>query len=319
MRSTYFALVLGFASATSAYSKEAPKVVASIKPVHSLVAAVMKGVSVPALLVEGHVSPHTYTMKPSDARVLEGADLVVRIGPEMEIFLAKPLRSISAGKTILDLADTNGLTILEFREEGLLESDHHDDHDEIDHDDDHDEDDRDHAHDHAQFDMHLWLDPENAKLMVGRIAGHLQKINPENADQYQQNASRMLARLDTLIFDIESKLKPVSRAGFLVFHDAYQYFEHRFGLQAAASITLNPQNPAGAATIAEIEQAVAENRIECAFTEPQFSPKLIESIAGVSIRVGTLDPIGAAIEAGPDHYDTLMRQMAATFRKCLDN
>ncbi len=309
MRSILLALVVGVLLATFARAGEAPKVVASIKPVHSLVAAVMQGVGTPALLLEGHVSPHTYVLKPSDARALEAADLIVRIGPDLETFLTKSLRALDKRESVVDLVDTEGLTILEIRDEGVFA----DGHDEEEHDE--------HSHDHAHsvFDMHLWLDPANAKLMTVRIAGLLEEIDPTNAAQYQRNATRMTAELDALASDIETMLEPLSGKGFIVFHDAYHYFEHRFGLEASGSISVNPQNPAGAATIAEIEHAVTNEAIKCAFIEPQFSPKLIEAIAGARLRIGTLDPIGANIDAGPDHYQALMRETAGSFRECLSD
>ncbi|MEZ5809767.1 MAG: zinc ABC transporter substrate-binding protein, partial [Rhizobiaceae bacterium] len=298
-------------------------------PVHSLVAAVMKGAGSPALLVEGHASPHTYALKPSGAAALARADIIFRIGPDMETFLNGPLDALGGKAMVVDLATAPGLTLLPYRKSGVFDDDDHDeagheDHHAGDHDEsaeaDHDDGDDDdgHHHHHGSTDMHLWLDPHNARPMIERIAGVLKQVDPGRAGLYAANAAAAMKSLDALGVEIARQLEPLHDRHFLVFHDAYHYFENRFGLEAAGSIAANPQNPPGAETVAALEAMVARGDVVCAFVEPQFSPKLVEAIAGQGgIRIGTLDPLGAAIDPGPEQYGALMRDMATAFAKCL--
>ncbi|MAS05335.1 MAG: zinc ABC transporter substrate-binding protein [Ahrensia sp.] len=312
-------------------------VIASIKPVHSLVAAVMQGAGEPALIIEGAGSPHTYSLKPSQAAALQKADLIFWIGDDLEAFLEKPISTIGSGKSV-ELIHSHGLEMLGFREGGAFEKHaHDDDHAEEGHDDDHDAEDEDeheeagdhdheeqHAdshdddHHHGEVDMHVWLDPFNAKAMTHEIAEALAEADPDNAALYEKNAAALTERLDTLTTGLSAELEPVKDKGFIVFHDAYQYFEHRFGLSAAGSITVSPDIMPGADRIREIQARVGELGATCVFAEPQFEPRLITvATEGSDARSGVLDPLGADIEAGPDLYFTLIRNMADSFESCL--
>jgi zinc transport system substrate-binding protein len=334
--------------ATSAFAARAEiNVVASIKPVHSLVAAVMQGVDQPGLLVEGAGSPHTYAMKPSEAAMLEKADLVFWIGPEIETFLEKPLETLSPSARTVELLDAHGLVKLELREGGAFE-DHghgdedghaehrhaeHTDHDsehkqeeKADHDHDHDHGhdekeeraDADHDHGHDEFDAHVWLDPVNAKVLVHEIEEALAEVDPANAATYEANAKAVMARLDALTAETAASLEPVKDKGFIVFHDAYQNFEHRFGLTALGAITVSPEIMPGAERVSELRAKVQGLDATCVFSEPQFEPKLVATITeGTSAKSGVLDPLGASLREGPDLYFNLIRDMAASFRDCL--
>ena len=233
-------------------------VVASVKPIHSLVAAVMEGISVPDLIVKGAASPHTYALKPSQAEQIEKADLVFWMGHSLETFLEKPLESLASKAMVVELMDSHGLKKLEMREGGGFDEHDHDDHDEGDHKehDDHDEDGHkeheDHSeeehdnhakeshddHGHGKFDVHVWLDPENAKVMANEIMEALKKVDPGNAKKYETNTKKVMAKLNLLVAEVSAKLTSVKEKGFVVFHDAYQYFEKRFGLTAVGSITV---------------------------------------------------------------------------------
>lgn len=243
--------------ATSAVSASAEiNVVASIKPVHSLVAAVMEGVGEPGLIVEGAGSPHTYALKPSQAKMLESANVVFWIGHELEAFLEKPLETIGTSAKSIELIDAHDLVKLGFREGGAFEKHSHgdeaghDDHaheaeqehghertEKVEHDHAHEEtEEAGHdGHDHGKFDAHVWLDPLNAKAMVHEIEEVLAEADPANAAQYEANAEAVSARLDTLIAEVTTELQPVKDKGVIVFHDAYQYFENRFGLDHRVS------------------------------------------------------------------------------------
>ena len=316
-------------------------VVASIKPVHSLVASVMAGVSTPELIIEGSGSPHTYALKPSQARQLQDADLIFWVGNKIEPFLEKSIAGIASHDVSIALSEIQGLTKIKLREGADFET--HDDHDHGDHDDDdHDEghddhadhDDHDEGHDdHADhddhdeghddhdegFDQHVWLDPVNAKAMVHTIEEALVKADPSNATLYEANAARMLTRLDILLEDVNAQLEPVKGEGYIVFHDAYQYYEKRFGITAIGSITVSPEHLPGAKRVSELQDKVRSLNAVCVFSEPQFEPKLVSVVVeNTDAGTGVLDPLGATIESGPDMYFALIRNMTTALTDCLD-
>ena len=343
------------------------QVVASIKPVHSLVAAVMNGVGEPGLIVEGAGSPHTFSMRPSQAAMLEKADVVFWIGHEIETFLEKPLEALASEAKSVELVDAHGLTKLKVREGGAFDAHDHDEHEahddhahdhahgeHADHDDhahheehaehkghdDHDHheghaehashDDHDHdehAHDkhdahaghhHGEEDMHIWLDPENAKAMVGAVAEALIELDPEHAGIYRTNQKLMVQQLDGLSADITAELAAVKDAPFIVFHDAYQYMEQRFGLSPVGSITVSPERQPGAARLQEIREKITELGARCVFAEPQFEPRLVGVVVeGTGAKTGVLDPLGASLQDGPELYFEMMRGNAAALRNCL--
>lgn len=306
-----FALLSALLLTSTAYA--APNVVASIKPVHSLVAAVMAGVGEPTLIVKGAASPHTYALRPSDAGALESADIVFWTGHGMELFLADALDTLAPKAEIVELAHAPGIKLLPVREGGAFEPHSHEaeggDHD-------HDE-----AHEHAEHDagdMHFWLDPENAKLMVTEIAATLAKADPENAAAYKTNAATEIVKLDALETEIGATLAPVKDKPFIVFHDAYQYFEARFGLHLAGSITVTPDVMPGAQRIDQLKAKVAELGATCVFAEPNFEPTIIKAIIeGSPAKSGILDPEGGALTEGADLYPTLVRGLAASLVDCL--
>lgn len=306
-------LLSGLLVGTAATAADAPKVVVSIKPIHSLVAAVMQGVGTPDLIVDGAASPHTYALKPSNARSLQEAKLVFWVGPGMEAFLQKPLAALGSNATIVELDDAPGITKLKFREGGAFEP--HDDGDEHEASDDHA---HGHDHDHGEFDTHLWLDPHNAKAMVSEITTSLVAADPVNALTYQANQKALNDKLDALDTEIASTLAPVKDKPFIVFHDAYQYFEHRYGVRVSGSITVSPETIPGAQRVAEIHSKVADLGATCVFAEPQFEPKLVNVVLeGTPAKSGTLDPEAATLPQGPDLYFDLMRGIASSLKACL--
>ena len=321
IRPALLATTILTASMTAAFADV--KVVTSIKPVHSLVAAVMQGVGTPDLIVEGAGSPHTYALKPSQAKQLQEADLVFWMSHDLEAFLEKSIDGIATKAVSVPLMESRGLMTLGFREGGAFDDhghDEHDDHDEHDKDDDHDHekhDDHD-EHDHGEVDPHVWLDPENAKAMVHEIEEALAKADPANAATYESNAEAVMAKLDSLVAEIDSELQPVKGRGYIVFHDAYQYFENRFGVSAIGSITVSPEVLPGAERISDLQEKVRSLDATCVFSEPQFEPKLVATVTeNTNARTGVLDPLGAAIDKGPNLYFTLIRNMASSLKNCL--
>ena len=293
-------------------------VVVSIKPIHSLVAAVMQGVGEPALIVKGAASPHTYTMKPSDAAALAKANVVFWTGHDMEKFMEKPIASLAGKATAVALLEAPAIATLKPREGGTFEpheheGETHDDHAA------HDKAAADHHdHDEEETDPHFWLDPENARAAVKLIAATLSAADPAHATAYSQNAARTDAELAALETKIAAELEPYKSKPFIVFHDAYQYFEKRFGLSATGSVTVSPEVQPGAARIAEIEKKIRTLGAVCIFSEPQFEPKLMDTIAASTKTFrGELDPEGASLTEGPDLYPKLLQSLADNLKSCL--
>ncbi|MDO9418651.1 MAG: zinc ABC transporter substrate-binding protein [Pararhizobium sp.] len=307
---------------------EAPNVVVSIKPVHSLVAAIMQGVGEPSVIVDGAASPHTFSMKPSNAAALQDADVVFWVGHGLEAFLEKPLEALGSNARIVELDDAPGLEKLKFREGGAFEA--HDDGDEAHEGEEagHDhateekttEAGHKHEHEHGDTDMHLWLDPANAKAMAAEIEKTLAEVDPANAAAYKANAVALNTKLDTLDTEIAGTVSSVKDKPFIVFHDAYQYFEHRYKVKVAGSITVSPETIPGAERISEIQAKVKELGATCVFAEPQFEPKLVTVVLeGGTAKSGVLDPEAATLTAGPDLYFDLMRGIANSLKDCLSS
>ena len=284
-------------------------VVSSVKPLHSLVSGVMEGIASPDLIVKGSASPHTYSLRPSQARQLEDADLVFWMGHELESFLEQPLEAIATKAHIVELIDSSKLKKIKMREGGMFDAHAHDDHDEHEGHDD---------HGHGEFDVHVWLDPENAKVLVDEIKLALIELDPVNASKYESNSNKMNMKLDQLIDEVSNKLESDKGKDYVVFHDAYQYFEQRFGMSAVGSITVSPEVVPGANRIRELKNKINELNAHCVFSEPQFEPKLVSTVVeGTQANTGVLDPLGASINDGPELYFTLIRNMADSLHECL--
>ena len=299
------------------------RVITTIKPLHSLVSAVMAGVGTPHLIMQGSVSPHGFSLRPSDAAVLEGADLVFMIDESFETSLVKPVHVLASSARMVLLSDAEGLTLKPLREGGTFEkhdhadSGHHEDeehHEEDEHRGGHDH----HAHEHGAYDMHIWLDPENAAAMVRMIADVLIEVDPAHGKTYAANAGRLLHQLQTLTAEIAQEMEPVRDKPFVVLHDAYQYFESRFGLSATGSVMVDDAEPPSAKRIRKLRNKVRELGAVCVFAEPQFNSSLVDVvIENTPVRTGILDPLGATIESGPEAYFTLIRDMARSLADCL--
>ncbi|MEM8626348.1 MAG: zinc ABC transporter substrate-binding protein [Pseudomonadota bacterium] len=400
------ATAAGGVMAQAVTAASALEVASSIRPVHSLTAAVMKGVGTPTLLHTDKGSPHNAALRPSQARALQNADVVFWVGPQIESFLTRPIKTVSANAQVVSLLEIDGIKTLEVRGEhdhdhaghddhadhtahsdsghddhGHDDHDHgkkvkktaakddghdhghgHDDHDHgkkakktaaksdghdhgHDHDDhdhgkkakkaadDHDEhghDDHDHGkkeaaaghegHGHAEGDVdaHIWLDPHNAEAAVKAIAAVLSKADAANAAAYQANAAAYIERLEAMEEALKAKLAPAAGKPFIVFHDAYQYFEKHFGLQAPEAIAVNPEVPPSAERLREIKNEIAADGITCVFAEPQFSPRVIKVVVeGTGAKASVIDPIGNELEPGADLYLELMTNLGTELADCL--
>ncbi len=297
-----------------------PQIVTSIKPVHSLVAGVMQGVGEPLLLVSGGASPHDYSLKPSEVRAIDQAQVVFWIGPDLESFLIRPLDNVKDKIRVVALLDAPGMTVLPLREGGAWEPHGHEHgHDEHSHETPEDGDDHEHEHVHqADHDPHVWLDPVNAIAMVRRIMTVLGEVDVAHRADYQRNGAALIERLDRLNQRLATELAPVRQQPYLVFHDAYQYFEQRYDLDAIGSVTMSAERRPGAKRVADIQARIRDLQVRCVFSEPQFQPALVETIiAGSAARRGVLDPLGAELPPGPDAYFQLLQGLATSLRACL--
>jgi len=268
-----------------------PQVVVTIKPIHALVSGVMEGVGTPYLLLQGGESPHHYNLLPSQMKRLHNAHLVIWIGSTLETFLEKILKTLETER--LRLSDTPGLTLLSARGE---------------------------TKHHHYIDPHIWLDPQNAKIMVQAIAQTLSKLDKDNRYNYSVNAKRLLVQLEELDHTLKHQLVPIKNIPYLVFHEAYQYFEHRYELTAVGAITLSPDIRPSAKRLSQIRARIKKQKIRCIFTEPQFESSLVATlIEDTSVRRGILDPLGATLTAGKKAYFTLLHNLAQSLTQCLQD
>ena len=340
------AVVLGCMVPFPAAAGGMDRIITSIKPVHSLVSAVMAGVGEPYLMMQGAASPHTFSLRPSDAVKLKNAQIIFLVDSSLEVPLVKPVQTLAEDARVVMLSGTKGLVLKKIRVGGTFEAHAHDRHEEGAHagesDDAHrDDDDGTEAHhehheheghhaDHearhemdphateSPYDMHVWLDPENAGAMARKIATVLSETDPDNAAIYTANTRVLLHRLDELTARITADLAPVRNKSFIVLHDAYHYFEARFGLSAAGSITVGGEHATSAQRVKKLRNRVQELNAVCVFSEPQFDSRIVEVVTeNTPSRIGVLDPLGAAIEAGPEAYFTLLQNLAASFKECL--
>ncbi|WP_157237540.1 zinc ABC transporter substrate-binding protein [Beggiatoa alba] len=298
-------------------------VVVTIKPIYALVLQLMAGEdSKPSLLLQGGESPHTYMLKPSQVSELHQAKLIIWVSPVVESFLVKPLSTIE-NVTILQLSDVPELTLLPIRSGGIWEKhvhhaeETHDEHEEHDAHEGHET--HEHAeHDEVQTDGHLWLDPQNAIVMVKAIAHALSQLNPAQTALYQANAERLIQQLTALDERLKTQLTSIKTTPYIVFHDAYQYFERRYQLNGVGSITLSPENPPSAKRLHELRTRLQTGQVRCVFSEPQFEPKLVNTlIKGTNVKQGVLDPEGASLAANENLYFVLLENLANTLQQCL--
>jgi len=289
---------------------EPPKVMVSIAPTHSLVSGVMRGIATPELLIKGSISPHNAHLKPSQMRSLSQAEVIFWLGEEAEGFLKHPLENASSSQHIVKILDLPKLLLLPLRSGGIWETHSHNA-----------PDDQDHEHTAERpenIDSHIWLDPFNAKIITQAVADTLSEIDAERAGQYQENATRLIYRLENLHLEIGDVAVAAINKPYIVFHDAYQYFEYRYHLKAAGSVTIDPDRKPGAKRLRAIQQKLQETNAHCIFSEPQFPSSHLKILIGENqYYSGTLDPIGTDISPGPDMYFILMRRLVSDFVGCL--
>ena len=318
--------------ATLPFSANAvPNVATDVTPIHSLVSQVMAGVGKPDLLVQSGASPHNYSLSPSEAQALQEADLVFWVGEGVTPWLERSLDNLSPDSRKVELLEVVGTTIYTYREGATFDahddSDHdkekedgHDAHDDLHHDeeteDEHNEGDH---HENSGTDPHAWLDPANGKVWLDVIAAALAEKDPDNATQYLENAAAGKADIDAAVSRIETTITQLKNKQFIVFHDAYQYFEKRFGIPAAGAISIGDASKPSPARIAEIRKVVTDLNVSCVFTEPQYNPGIVKAVfGGTGVNTsGVIDPLGSGLATGANLYLDLLIEIADDLQSCL--
>ena len=303
-------LVLGLAALP--LRADPPAVVVSIAPWHSLASGVLDGIGAATLLLPSGHSPHEGMMAPSTMQAIVAADLVVWTGPTLETALRRAVRRVPPGR-LITVGAVPGMQILPVRRSGI--------------------------HTRAAgysgavtvpdgnaglgmsfVDPHLWLSTRNAGTFVRVFAERLSEIDPPNRNRYLANAERLLDRIEALRGEIHTRLASLRDMPFLVFHDAYQYFEKEFQLQSVGAVTLSPVRAPGVRRIRELRRYIRDHGVRCVFREPQFEPRLLDVIAeDTGVRTGVLDPLGAYLEPGAKMWFDLMRGLGRNLVQCLED
>ena len=295
---------------------DVPKVAVDIAPVHSLVSKVMNGLGSPSLIIPPEASPHEYQLRPSEAKALQDAKLVFWVGEDLTPWLEKALSTLAKEASVTTLLEVEGVELLDFREGALFEEHDHDDHDDDGHKkhakkDDHDD------HAHGKHDPHAWLSPGIAKVWLNVIAAKLSEADPKNAGTYFTNANSSREELDALSEEVSKILDPVREEKFVVFHDAYQYFEKHFNISASGAISLSDASDPSPARLKEIQERITNESIHCVLAEPQFNDGIVKAIvAGTDANTAVIDPLGFGLEVGPSFYNNLIRNLGAKLSNC---
>ncbi|MGR5320695.1 MULTISPECIES: zinc ABC transporter substrate-binding protein ZnuA [Vibrio] len=267
-------------------------VLTSVKPIQMIVSELTDGITQPQVLLQSNASPHDYALRPSDVRNIASADLVIWYGHDLEPFLEKVMAERSNTFT---LSNIPGLALRAY------DTEHNHD-----------------GHDHGSHDPHFWLGVEPVKQVALAVANKLAEVDPVNADQYEVNLAKFEEQLNVTDAKIEQQLAPIQDKGYFVFHDAYGYFEEHFGMNNLGHFTVTPDRKPGAKTLIHIRKALAAGDVECVFSEPQFTPAVVESVLrGSDVSNGTLDPLGSDIEVRSGSYFVLLQNMANSFSQCL--
>ena len=289
-------------------------VVTSIKPLAFIASSIADGVTETEIVVPPGASPHDYSLKPGDVQKVKSAELLLWIGEDIDGFLEKTVDSVESKKVI---------TIAEFAEikPFLGKAEHHHHHDDHDHGHKHDHDHK-HAHEHEHNELsinwHLWYSPEISKVVAQKLADRLSEQYPDKKELIAQNLANFDRTLTVQSDKIKNQLAKFNNKGFYVFHDAYGYFNDAYGLKQTGYFTINPLVAPGAKTLATIKEEIAEHKVSCLFAEPQFTPKVIETLSkGTGVHVGRLDPMGDKVALGKNAYADFLQFTADSYAECL--
>ena len=321
MSNNFLSITSALALSAGIAVADVPKVAVDIAPVHSLVSKVMSGLGEPKLIIPSEASPHEYQLRPSEAQALQEAKLVFWIGEDLTPWLEKGLSTLASDAIITALLEVDGIKLLDFREGALFEAHDHDDHSDHDDHDDHDKKKEDHddheGHGHGEHDPHAWLSPGIAKVWLNVIASKLSEIDSANAGTYFANADAAKKKLDALSEELNKILEPVRGEKYIVFHDAYQYFEKHFNISASGAISLGDASDPSPARLSEIRKRIADESIHCVLAEPQYNDGLVKAVVeGTDSNTAVIDPLGVGLEVGPSLYNKLIKNLGVNLAKC---
>ncbi|MGY6088975.1 zinc ABC transporter substrate-binding protein ZnuA [Avibacterium paragallinarum] len=298
------AAVFSFSTLASA------SVVSSIKPLGFIASSIADGVTDTQVLVPAGASPHDYNLKPSDVQKLKSADLVLWVGEDADAFLASSLQKNVDASKVVTIAKLAGIT-----PDMLAKGEHH--HHDHDHH-HHDGEDHDHDHDELETNWHVWYSPRISQVVAEAVADKLTQQFPAKKALIEKNLAEFNRTLNAQNEKIKQQLASVQKKGFYVFHDAYTYFNEAYGLNQVGAFTINPLVAPGAKKLAHIKEEIEEHKVGCLFAEPQFTPKVIETLhKSTGVKVGRLDPMGDAVALGKDSYANFLQYTADSYYNCL--
>ena len=320
-----------FFSGFKLLASETKGVVSTIQPINSLVNAVIGNTGKTISLIPAKASPHEYKLKPSDTKKLQNANIIFFVSDHLETSLTKVFKNLPKNIKIINLMEDAGIKHLAIRDNEAWERhDHHHrhgDHDDYDKhvkkDDDHDHDKHSKKHDdhddhEKEDDVHIWLSPDNAVKIIKKINKELSLFFPENAKTYNQNANQMIKKINQLKVELKKELLGIKDEPFIVFHDAYQYFETSFDLNAVGSVALEGDIASSPKQISFIKDKIVKLKASCVFQEPQFDSRLVQIVVeSTNAQIGILDPLGVNIKSGENFYLQLLKNMAKSLKDCL--
>jgi zinc transport system substrate-binding protein len=311
-----------FFSSFKLFASETTGVVSTIQPINSLVNAVIGNTGKTILLIPTEASPHDYKLKPSDTKILQNANIIFFVSEHLEASVTKIFENLPKNIKTINLMEDTGIQHLAIRDNEAWERhDHHHGHSDHDGHDDHDKHSKkhdDHDDHEKEDDVHIWLSPDNAVKIIKKINTELSLFFPENANKYDQNAKQMIKRINQLKVELKNELSAIKDKPYVVFHDAYQYFETSFDLNAVGSVALEGDIASSPKQISFIKDKIVKLKASCVFQEPQFDSKLVKIVVeGTNAKIGTLDPLGVNIKSGENFYLQLLKNMAKSLKDCL--
>ena len=313
MNKLFTIITLLFISNTAVFASETKGVITTIQPINALVNAVIGNTGGSTLLIPSEVSPHEFKLKPSDVKKVQDGNIIFYISNHLESSITKVFKNLPKNIKIVNLMEETGINHLAIRDNEAWERhDHHDDHDKhAKKDDDHDDHDK-------EDDVHIWLDPDNAIKIIQKVNKELSLLFPENSQIYNKNATNIINKITELKSELKEELLSIKDKPYIVFHDAYQYFEKVFGLNAVGSIALEDDVATSPKQISYIRNKIIKSNVSCVFQEPQFDSKLVKTVVeGTDAKIGTLDPLGVDIANKKDFYLQLLRNMSKSLKECL--
>ena len=313
MNKLFTIITLLFISNTAVFASETKGVITTIQPINALVNAVIGNTGGSTLLIPSEVSPHEFKLKPSDVKTLQDGNIIFYISNHLESSITKVFKNLPKNIKIVNLMEETGINHLAIRDNEAWERhDHHDDHDK------HAKKDDDHDDHEKEDDVHIWLDPDNAIKIIQKVNKELSLLFPENSQIYNKNATNITNKITELKSELKEELLSIKDKPYIVFHDAYQYFEKVFGLNAVGSIALEDDVATSPKQISYIRNKIIKSNVSCVFQEPQFDNKLVKTVVeGTDAKIGTLDPLGVDIANKKDFYLQLLRNMSKSLKECL--